>query len=255
MNSLVEFWRDFEFNKRPYIHPKDSQKFGKTPQFSGERISGHRAFIKSERFRPSDRGFHLSILPVPYVGNLSKADIFVLLLNPGFALSSYQTEEDAAHRKLLVKTIKQDFRGTEFPFLSLNPEMAWTTGFQWWHRKLLGVIDVIAESRRKSHLWAMRDLSKRLAAIEMVPYRSKSFSANKLVSELPSAIAARNYVRGELLPRAKSGELTIIVLRKVKEWNLPRAHAVIYEGGSSRGAHLSVNSSGGKAILRRYGIK
>jgi len=41
-------------------------------------------FIASSRFNPDDRDFHFSLLPSPYVGNLSRADILLLLLNPGF---------------------------------------------------------------------------------------------------------------------------------------------------------------------------
>ena len=67
--------------------------------------------------------FDLSLLPVPYGGDLQVAEIFVLLLNPGFAFADYYAETRVPeYRHRLERTLAQDFDGTDFPFLWLDPE-------------------------------------------------------------------------------------------------------------------------------------
>jgi hypothetical protein len=56
--------------------------------------------------------------------------------------------------------------------------------------------------------------------------------------------------------RDPSVHLKVLILtRQEKAWGLaPHKNIVIYRGGETRGASLGPNTSGGKAILTRYGI-
>jgi hypothetical protein len=264
MNSLVEFWKNVALVEPPFIHPLDNEKCGHWPEFKDRSALNLEQFIESDHF-PGDRGFHLSLSPVPFIGDLTKADIFILLLNPGFSISSYESMENPYYRALLVRNQHQEFMDVEFPFMSLDPNLASAAGFIWWHAKFAKIIKFVANVESISYLAAMKRLSRRVAAIELIPYRSKSFSAHRLTKVLPSANAARQFVQGELVERARRGEATIIVTRKAKEWGLTKAKAkewglteadvVIYEGGHTRGAHLGPNTKGGAAILKRLGLK
>jgi len=156
------------------------------------------------------------------------------------------------------KVIRQDFAGTEFPFISLNPEFCWTPGFQWRERKLRKVLTCIAyEKFEGRYLDAMKYLAKRMACIEMVPYHSQNFNGYGIVKELPSAKAAREYVSKVLVPKARRGEIKIIATRKVVDWALPKdcKHVVRYQGGLTRSAPMGPSTPGGTAILKRLGIK
>lgn len=254
-NSLVRFWNKCDLRKPPFIHPADLAIVKAYPESFDTQVRNLAKFIREKRFGDfSDNRFHLSLIPSPYGGRLDTADIVILLLNPGFGISDYHV--DALSRRWKQRVIRQKLRRAEFPFTSLNPNLCWRPGFMWWEKKLRSVIKrIAAEKFNGSYLDAMRSLSQRLAAIELVPYHSGSFNAHKLVKILPSALAAREYVYKTLLPMARRGKVTLIVTRKTKEWGLPKAHVVTYKGGHTRGAHLSVGSKGGKAILKRYGIK
>jgi len=160
-------------------------------------------------------------------------------------------------RQRRIDNLRQSFGGVEFPFLGLDPQFCWHGGFVWWEKKLRGVITEIASKRFKGRYFeALRDLSKKLACVELVPYHSPSFSGHALINYLPSVKMVQTFVRKSLVPDANEDKRTLIVTRQAKAWGLPPStkKLVIYMGGETRGASLSPNSRGGKAILRRYDI-
>ena len=127
MNRLVEFWNECDLHAAPYIHPRDMIEVGNEPEFADKRIFDHRQFISSDRFaQKDDKSFHLSLLPVPYQGNLETADIFILLLNPGLGLHDYYTNDDTMHSECLRHIIRQKLNGVKSPFLSLDPQFSWS---------------------------------------------------------------------------------------------------------------------------------
>ena len=134
----------------------------------------------------------------------------------------------------------------------LDPHFSWHGGFLWWHGKLQGVIEALSKKRGKSFAEAREFLATKVASIELSPYHSTSFrNHDRLLENLHSVKLAREYVEKKLVPRAKSGKAIIIATRAVKHWNLPKhANIICYEGGHARGAHLTPNSQGGKAILK-----
>jgi hypothetical protein len=200
----------------------------------------------------NDSSLHLGLLPVPFQGNLSKADIFIIMLNPGLGLSDYQTEEDAEHAEQVRLIIRQNFADVRYPFLSLNPDYAWTGGFQWWERKLRKVIQQVAiDYCGNDYAAALRSLSQRLAAIEIFPYHSRTFKAASLGSKLPSVRKAKEFVQS-LLPRAQKGEITIIVSRGIKSVGIDDHKLANYDPKLARGASLGPGTQGGAAILRAF---
>lgn len=87
--DIVEFWNRLPLRTPPFIHLDDRQILeGKREDLSAKLDFD--TFVKSQRFGAfEDHRFHFSLVPVPYVGNLKKADIFILLLNPGFDFTDY----------------------------------------------------------------------------------------------------------------------------------------------------------------------
>ena len=90
--------------------------------------------------------------------------------------------------------------------------------------------EVAKERFDGSYVRAMRDLSHRLASVE-------------LVRQLVSTRRARQFVE-RLLPAVKRGEKTLIVTRKAKEWGIKAGrNVVVYTGGTHpRGASRACNS-------------
>lgn len=201
--------------------------------------------------RPGDRRLHLGLLPMPFVGDLRRATTYLLLLNPGLSPTDYYGEyEVPAYRDALVRNLKQDHVASA-PFLFLDPQFAWHSGFQWWHRKLAGVITHLSEVWKVPFAEARRRVASKTAAIEMVPYHSSAFKdVGRWVRDLPSARAARAFVHETVLPRVRAGQATVIVTRQAKQWGIAEEPGVVvYSGADAQGAHLTPQSRGGRAII------
>lgn len=256
MIKLVEFWKSCDLSKPPFVHDADRPYIEAAKNVGKVILRSHRAFVEHPTFGDrNDSSLHLGLLPIPFQGNLSKADVFIVLLNPGLGLSAYQTEEDKEHAEQVRLIIKQELANVPFPFLSLNPDYAWTGGFQWWERKLRNVIELVAAGQCKgNYAEALRLLSQRLAAIELFPYRSRTFNAASLRSRLPSVREARDFVQ-RLLPRAKNGEVTIIVSRGIKSIGIDDHELVNYDAKHARGASLSLATPGGRAIVNALKLR
>jgi hypothetical protein len=164
-------------------------------------------------------------------------------------LSSHQCKPTPQNQNAASKSKER-----EISFCLLGSEMCWRPGFVWWEKKLREVIGCIAEAKNVSYAEAMQSLSQRLAVVELVPYHSGSFKAHKIIETLPSVQASRIYVRNTLLPKARRNDAVIIITLKIKAWGIRGGNVVLYEGGETRGASMSVKSKGGRAILKRYGI-
>jgi hypothetical protein len=259
-NDLINFWRRCRLAAPPFAHPDDlSILRQKGAKLIDDEPTNFDTFIAGNRFGDfDDRRLHLSLLPVPYVGDLSRAKIVILLLNPGFSYADYWAETKMpAFRKRLEDNLQQSFKGVEFPFFGLDPQFCFHGGFVWWEKKLRDVTTAIAKKKFKGrYLDALRYLSGKLACVELVPYHSSSFRAHALIDQLPSVKMVQKFVRESLVPDADAGRRTLIVTRQARAWGLPPGtkNLVIYKGGHTRGASLSPNSPGGKAILQRYDI-
>ncbi len=261
-NPLVKFWDKCDLKIGPYFHPEDEKElFKKNGAFLADgKIKTYKEYLTRPEFSQLDSTkLHLSLLPVPYGGDLATADIFILLLNPGVAYSDYLELENTAYRDAVEYTLRQDFSRTEFPFIWLNPEFSWHSGFKWWEEKLRSIIKIIAERKfNDNYLYALRDLSQRLAMVELVPYPSCKFGPESLAKNLSSAQAAMKYIHETVVPLAQTGKKTLIVTRQIKTWRISNQghekNIVIYNSSEARGAHLTRNTRGGQAILRRYDL-
>ncbi len=262
--GLVAFWSDFDcrHRRRLYIHNEDRAYLDEKRYWERKQhrlaLESHNlaSFLQSRRFRdPDDADFHFSLLPVPFIGDLRHADIFILLLNPGVDPADYYAEyKQPTFRRALVRNLKQELRGAQYPFFCLDPQFCWSSGYAWWEGKLKKVVQALAKKKcRGQYRTALRAVSRRIAAIELVPYHSDHFDGGATEKNLPSARWAQQWVEKFLAPRARRGEILIVVTRSIKDWRLSEVagRIVCYERGETRGASLTPRSRGGKAILRR----
>lgn len=251
--TLLSTWARWRPREPPFVLDEDREIL------LGERPSHPRVIYRSWREahsqpdfgEPGDRRLHLGLLPIPFTGAVSDADIYVLLLNPGLGPTDYYGEyERPDFRRYRLMTLRQEF-GRALPFGELDPRFAWHGGYLWWHRKLAAVIRVLAERRSMSFAQARERLGRRLAAMELLPYHSASYPGSSL-ERLPSVQLVRSFVHEVLVPRVRRGEATVIVARGARHWRLPKHRNIItYSGAESRAAHLSPESLGGRALLAR----
>lgn len=256
-NDLIEFWRQAQISEPPFVHPADLEILRTQARWIEDDAVDFESYISGPRFAAcKDDRFHLSLLPLPYAGDLERADFIILLLNPGFSYTDYWGETNVPEfRKQLLSNLNQQFDRQEYGFPYLDPQFCWHSGFVWWEKKLRELVQEIA--RRKfngNYRDALKEFSHRIASLELVPYHSSSFKEHGVIDRLPSVAKIRTFVHDKLVPAARAGKKTLIITRQAKAWKLRTGeeNIVVYEGGHTRGASLSLRSEGGKTILRHY---
>ncbi|MBN2569420.1 MAG: hypothetical protein JXB42_08330 [Deltaproteobacteria bacterium] len=257
--KLLESWENWQPSSPPFVLDEDLEVLDS--QQSGRSVVTHCSWqeaIQAPDFcTPGDRRLHLGLLPQPFFGDVRRASVYILLLNPGLGPHDYYGEyEVPEYRAALLATLKQQPRiGTE-PFLFLDPQFSWHGGFSWWHGKLAKVIERLASDLGVSFAEARTRLGASLASIELLPYHSSSFKdADGWLHKLRSVHLARAFVKEFILPRVQRREAIVIVTRKVAAWNLPQHAGVIaYSAAQARAAHLTPDSPGGRAILEHLGV-
>ena len=252
-HKLVSGWKNCDLESKPYLFPDD------VPHMTSGNFKIFQSFneyVSSEEFGLSpETKLHTGLLPIPYVGNLEKASIFVLMLNPGLSAGDYFAEQQPEFRNAQIKNLRQENGSAKYPFVFLNPQFAWHPGFTYWHKKFGAVIEKLAIQSEITYQEAMSILAKNLACLELLPYHSKSFSSGSLLKVLPSVKVMLSFVHEILFPIAKDGKVVIIAPRGVKNWQLPKhKNIVTYEGGETRSAHLSPSSRGGMAIANHLSL-
>lgn len=121
--DLVEFWSACDLSSPPFAHPDDRSALDLGADAREQSLIGFEDFVAGPRFGDyGDQHFHLSLLPVPYAGDLARAEIFLLQLNPGFSLSDYHELRAPSFKRRLERNLRQELDGEEFPFLFLDPE-------------------------------------------------------------------------------------------------------------------------------------
>jgi hypothetical protein len=252
-HDLIEAWRRCNLEAPPHVFPGDEELLS-------DFAIIHQSFdeyVNSPQFGAPDKRFHTGLLPLPFAGNLERASIFILMLNPGLSAGDYFAEERVlAFRQAHIRMLRQENAADEFPFIFLNPAFAWHPGAMYWQKKFHSIVKAIQQRRRTSYQQAMRILSGNLACLELVPYHSKSFGAGSLLEKLPSVQMMRKFVQDVLIPKARADQAVVIVTRQASMWQLPaHRNIVIYQGGETRAAHLTMSSRGGQAIAERLGLK
>ncbi|MCC7188748.1 MAG: hypothetical protein IT312_08405 [Anaerolineales bacterium] len=253
-HNLIEGWRNCNLDSLPYLFPDDEKHFS---GFSDSKTyHTFDEYVASPEFGVPDINLHLGLLPIPFAGNLEKASIFILMLNPGLSAGDYFAEQVVAEfRNAHIRSLRQENADDEFPFIFLNPDFAWHPGFGYWQKKFHNIIDEIRKQSKVTYQQAMSILSKRLACLELMPYHSKTFGAGSLLKKLPSVKIMRNYVQEVVIPKTRTDKAIIIATRQVKMWQLPEhKNIVMYEGGETRSAHLTISSRGGQAIAKNLGL-
>lgn len=263
-HELVQQWRQCRFHHAPFIFGGDSVLHDLLDDRSV--ISIHNDFDEftgSSDFGTTTNQLHLGLLPLPYVGNLSRSDIFILLLNPGFRAGDYYVEQHSAeYRAAILRSVFQENEADEYPFFFLDPRFSWTGGGIWWQDKLRDITQALVQHQNLSYQEALRHISRRVSCLELLPYHSKSYGVKtRISSKLTSVRLIRDFAQTCLSAKASQGEITIIVTRKAVEWGLTESdNTVVYRSSEARAAHLTLgtnnreSSRGGRAMTLRLGL-
>ncbi len=253
-HRLIQLWRKCPLNVPPFILPEDRTEIQNQTLKTYQSLEEH---VSCSTFgQRNDTSLHVGLLPIPYVGNLQKASIFILMLNPGLSPGDYFAEHTCEQfREAQLRNLLQKNGNDDFPFFGLDPRFAWHPGFEYWQGKFDNIAQALVEEKNFTYVEALKCLAQNIACLELMPYHSKSFGAGSLLKRLPSTKFMYDYVHDILVPKAKRNQTTIIATRSVRNWNLPKhKNIIVYESGEARSAHLTLKSRGGKAIARHLGL-
>lgn len=254
LNELISAWRSLPLSTPPYVLSGDEAIIDNGLCHPYQTYAD---FISNPEFgRSSPTKFHTGLLPMPYSGDIAKAQIYILALNPGFNPRGYYAESKGCSvRQERTRQLKQKNLDNKFPWSPLNPKYLWSSDY--WYRRLHDVALALAEQRKVSFSTAISRISRKTAVLEYVPYHSKSFKvSSKVIANLRSPQLMLKFVHDYVVPKAKQDRAIIIVARQVKKWDLPKHKNIIkYTPAQARSAHLNLNSPGGKAIAKKLKIK
>lgn len=177
-----------------------------------------RLHCASRPWADSSSKLHVSLIPIPYVGNPLTADIIILMLNPGFLPISIWAEDTVPNwSQVLWRNLRQERAIDCEPFLFLDPQFAWHPGFTYWAARFRKTVVHIMETRGIPYHQALKWLSQRVACLQLVPYASSSFGLpSHLIQSLPSVQQAKQFVHETLLPQVTDGKKLLIVARQAK---------------------------------------
>lgn len=247
LTELVEAWRSVE-GRAPYILPGDQSVLAAKEGLTVLHNS-FAEYCADPRFGLDDTRLHTGLVPIPYMGSLAHAKIFLLMLNPGLHPVDYFSEERFSdYRNRLIDNLHQR-KVSSFPFL--DPELCWHSGGQYWLGKFHDLALSLSASAG-SFTAALDVLARNVACLELVPYHSPRFGIrDALIGQLASVKLIQRFVREDLRPRALRGEILLIVTRQTARWGLePSANVVLYNNSQAHGGHISSATPGGGAILR-----
>ena len=224
-----------------------------------------------EKEKKSKR-LHLELLPIPFMGDLLNASIYVLMDNPGYNPCDHLEFESPTFRQALLANLKQErLDGFQlFPYLDL--QFSWHPGFNYWDKKAgLGkIISTMAKKRGISEAEARAYLCDRFGVIQTFPYHSRvdglNLKESKPDSWPPSVSLAGEFVKDTVVQRVKDKQAIVLLIRCIRIWNkylpdgLKEEHGVIR---SKSPRNVSLNPANpedpsknpcGRAMLRHLSI-
>ncbi len=213
-------------------------------------FSSHDDYINSEYFGDrTDSKLHLGISPHPYAGNLERAKIFILSLNPGLHPGEYLLETDPKYVEIHKKNMRQE--KMDYPFYFLNPYLSIHPGYTYWFKKFRDLINEIRDHFGIKWVEAQKRLSGLVTTLELVPYHSQTFGlTDNILTKLESVKVMKQYVNEILIPKAEKKEILIIITRKTRFWNLKESdNVILYRKNETQSASLGRNSRAFKPMM------
>lgn len=182
------------------------------------------------------QNFATTLCPIPWAGPIKGAKVYLLFLNPGLSPEDLAWESDNAD---FSSVLRANIREGSQPYFYLLDRFYAHPGHRW-ARATFG------SDIQERH-------AERFCVVQLVPYHSDDGGyARSIATGLPSSKAARQFVRDTLVPKARAGQIGLVVARSSKLWQIEGEDdcLVIYRGGECRRAFQTSGTRGG-ILLRK----
>lgn len=212
MDRLIKFWGG-DYAEPPYVHAEDG------------------FYVRKPYPLPFD------LMPQPWRGDMFRSKVFLLRLAPALSKPIADYEKSSA-------AFRQALKGN---LLGRTPHFLLDPAFQD-HPESAGYAASLKGLAPRERLRAQ------ISEIFLLPYHHKGVAddpkAQKLIEKFPTCDDMRNFAGLNLAPRARAGEITLIVLEGAEIWGFAPSDAcadiVLAEDGS-----LAGKSRAGQAIKRQ----
>jgi hypothetical protein len=237
VETFLEYWSHFKPSATSFVHPKDAGS----------------SYLAD---------FELSLLPIPFVGNLREAECIILMLNPGLDSEEIAWEKKPEFRHALERNLLQYFPPESYPNIYLDPAFSQHPGAGYWAKsrklrgkrdsqKLCSVIHALAHRDNVPNHVAQAHVARKVAIVQLVPYHSAKLHRRDALSKLHSAHQARSFVHALI----GEGSKLVIAARSVSEWGFAApqrtGRLVVYKPSLGASASLTCKSEGGLALLQQ----
>lgn len=142
---------------------------------------------------------HFEIKPMPYLGNIQKATVVVLALNPGFVPEDLTGYNEPTFMKLHELSFTQE---ADPPFYAIDSRHASSGTYIWWHR-ILGSLSKAGVSEEQ--------MSQHLMCVQYFPYHSVTYT--NISPVLPS-----QHYSFDLVRQAMAQQKIIVIMRSSRLW-------------------------------------
>lgn len=229
ISTLVQHWRQLDLGAASRVHQAD--------QAAMSGVSG----------------FDLSATPYPYVGDILRADVWILMLNSNIGPDDQRQETEPYFAERLRANITQNLDNYEYRMLSLDPKLEHTGTYAYYNHRngLAKLVTALAKRSRITEHEARKQLASRLAVIQLFPYRSTSGVPPELLSSVRSVQIARQAAREALNSKL------VVVPRSAPQWGfcygVREGNLFTFRADQARSASLMPGGAcgGGDAILER----
>lgn len=213
LGVLAEFW-----SSHPHrgFHPKDEPHIppNQVIQWSVKEAKGGFQALRSDK--SLQRKLHGNLFPLPYMGNLDQARVFILFGNPSLGARSYAHEH---LNKYVVSLHIQNLKGNCKSFMSLDPGLDGKGGNKYWRRVFKRLAKEIASAKRIDRDESYALIAERVAVLEACAYRSYRSPGN-WTKGIPSSKLIREFVDDNVLPRVATREALVLVWRRAGFWRV-----------------------------------
>jgi hypothetical protein len=146
VDDFVSFWKRFNPRKCAvrsdfrYAHDDDVRvlRSASAKQYRAENL---RQFMQLKSDKATRGRLCFNVLPEPYCGDLLRAKVFILRLNPALGPANSLELRNVHIQSRWRQMIRQDFKGTKFWHLDSSDENVLHGGFVWWESRLSRTLD------------------------------------------------------------------------------------------------------------------
>ena len=159
--------------------------------------------------------------PCPYEGDLENARIVMLLANPGF-------DNESLDEFRFINAHNGDH---DYPFPGLNPKATGNLK-KWWKSHLKALVDVLNEGKTEDE--KLQIISQRVAALQLVPWASKTFDDGLIESKATGPIPSHKLMLEQAENSLARKGTIVLLMRCESNWRRSKKINHLLENKSQR---------------------